>query len=59
MSAFATDIKRAQEIVGRKIMDKLQRNPRAWGKVTVEVTIQDGKIKTVSSTDNETEKVPE
>ena len=57
MSAHATAITNAQNLLRDKIMAKLRENPKAWGKVTVEVTIQDGKIQAMAATDSETRKV--
>lgn len=57
MTAHATEIKVAQDLLRDKIMDKLRANPKAWGKVTLELTIQDGKIVAMAATDSETRKV--
>ncbi len=56
MSATATAIATAQNLLRDKVMDKLRANPKAWGKVTVEITIQDGAIKTITASENETVK---
>lgn len=56
MSSHAGAIKNAQELIRDRIMDKLRANPKAYGKVAVEVTIQDGKITTVTATSTETVK---
>lgn len=52
MSAYATQIKTAQELLSEKVIAKLRENPRAFGKVAVEVTIQDGKIQTIQATES-------
>ena len=54
MTYPAAQIKNAQNLLRDKVMTKLQSNPNAWGKVTVELTIQDGKIQNISATDHET-----
>jgi hypothetical protein len=54
MSYPAAQIQNAQNLLRDKVMAKLRANPNAWGKVTVELTIQDGKIQNISATDHET-----
>jgi hypothetical protein len=56
MAAFATVIRQAQDLLQNKIMGKLRENPKAYGKVSVEVTLQDGKITTVNATESESVK---
>jgi hypothetical protein len=56
MAAFASVIKQAQDLLQSKVMDKLRSNPNAYGKVTVEVTLQGGKITTVTATESESVK---
>lgn len=52
MAAYATSIKQAQELLRDKVMDKLRDNPKAFGKVVVEVTIQAGEIKNIQAVDS-------
>jgi len=54
MAAIQTAIKEAQELLRDKIIAKLRDKPKCWGKVTVEVTMQEGEIKTITAIENET-----
>ena len=56
MAAYATVIRQAQDLLQNKVMEKLRSNPKAYGKVNIEVTLQDGKITTVTATESESVK---
>lgn len=52
MAAYATSIKQAQDLLRDKVMEKLRENPKAFGKVSVEVTIQSGEVKNIQAVDS-------
>jgi hypothetical protein len=52
MAAHQTSIAQAQDLIREKTMEKLRKDPKAFGKVTVEITIQDGKIKNIQAIDS-------
>ena len=56
MDAITSQIKTAQELLESKIIGKLRENPKAYGKVSIEATIQDGKIQTIQAIESTTVK---
>jgi uncharacterized protein with FMN-binding domain len=52
MSAHQTQIKTAQQLLSDKVMAKLRENPKAYGKVSIEVTIQAGQIQNIQAIDS-------
>lgn len=52
MAAYLTQIKSAQQLLSDKIMGKLRNDPKAYGKVSVEVTIQAGAIQNIQAVES-------
>lgn len=52
MAAYATAIGQAQDLLRDKVMGKLRESPKAFGKVSIEVTIQAGEIKNIQAIDS-------